>query len=201
MSAQLKSFITPQEYLRRERLADFKSEYFNGEMFAMAGASGSHVRVNSNLTVCLGIAFRGGPCYPLSNDMRVKVSATGLYTYPDQIVLCEEMEIEEGDVLLNPKIIFEVLSPTTEHYDRGRKFEHYRTIVSLQEYILVSQIKPYIEQFVRQSDASWLMTAISGINAVLTLATVAASVKLQDLYNGVRFPQLTVYDEPADPNP
>jgi len=199
MSAQPKQFITPQEYLCRERLAEFKSEYFNGEMFAMAGAKGNHVRVNTNLSICLGIAFRGGPCYPLSNDMRVKVSATGLYTYSDQIVLCDEMQLEDDDVLLNPKIIFEVLSPSTERYDRGGKFEHYRTIPTLMEYLLISQIKPYIEQFVRQPDGRWLMTACSGIDAVLTLSTVPASMKLGDLYKGVRFPQLTIYDEPAEP--
>ncbi|CAN5446469.1 Uma2 family endonuclease [soil metagenome] len=202
MSAVPKPFITPEEYLRLERIAKCKSEYFNGEVFAMAGASAAHVRINNNLVGELHVQFRDGPCYSGSSDLRVKIEATGLYTYPDTTVLCEDMLLDEGtpDVLLNPKVIFEILSPTTERYDRGTKFEHYRTIKTLQEYILVSQVKPYIEQFVRQDDVRWVMTPYSGLDAILELASVSAKVELKRLYQGVTFPALTLFDELEEMN-
>jgi Uma2 family endonuclease len=196
MSAVPKPFITPEEYLRRERLAEYKSEYFNGEIFAMAGVSPAHVWINSSLGYALSHSLKGGPCKPLSNDLKVKVSPTGLYTYPDHLIICGPMEIEDKDVLLNPKVIFEILSPSTQSYDRGAKFDHYQRIASLQEYILVAQVKPRVDQYVRQSDDKWVLTTYAGLDAVLTLATVPATVPLRDLYEGVTFPRLTLYDEP-----
>ncbi len=197
MSAQPKPFISPEEYIRRERLAPFKSEYFNGQIFAMAGASTAHVRINSNLTGLLYQAFRGGPCYALAADMRVHVPKTGLYTYPDTIVLCEEPQLEDDDILLNPKIIFEVLSKSTERYDRGAKFRNYQTIDSLKEYILISQMHPHVDQFVLRPEG-WTLKTHSGLDAVLELSSAPASIPLNELYTGVTLLDLAVFDPDHD---
>jgi Uma2 family endonuclease len=131
MSAAVKRKLTPAEYLAIERKAEFKSDFLNGDMFVMTGAS-----------------------YTLSSDMRVKVSATGLYTYPDVIILRDREELEDGhvDTLLNPQVIVEVLSESTESYDRGAKFGHYQRIASLREYVLLTQDEAVCERFVRQDD-------------------------------------------------
>jgi len=131
MSAALK--ITPQQYLERERRAEFKSEYFNGEVFAMAGASAAHSKIAANFIAGSDLAFGDGPCYPANTDLKVKVDPSGLYTYPDAIIMCEEMILEDayGDVLMNPKILVEIISPSTERYDRGQKFKFYRQIPTL----------------------------------------------------------------------
>ena len=190
MSASPKPYLTPAEYLAIERAADHKSEYFNGEMFAMAGASYAHTRIVNNLIGELYVAFRGGPCYALPQDMRVKVSPTGLYTYPDVIVLCDppELDDDKGDTLLNPKVLIEILSDSTENYDRGKKFHHYQRIESLREYVLVSQDEPLIERFVRQDDSSWTLTIVRGPDAEFALATVPARAPLAAVYHGVAFP-------------
>src|SRR5262245_17637844 len=130
MTAVPKQLMTPAEYLVKERAAEFKSEYYRGEMFAMAGASYEHTVICANLVQELGSQLKGSQCRTLSQDMRVKVSASGLYTYPDVIVLCgpPELEDEQGDTLLNPRVIVEVLSDSTERYDRGAKFRQYQQI-------------------------------------------------------------------------
>ena len=153
MSAVPKTKLTPAEYLAIERKAEFKSEYYRGEMFAMAGARLPHNTIKENLIVELGSQFKGGPCRTLSSDQRVKVNETGLYTYPDIIILCEppQFEDDECDTLLNPRVIIEVLSESTETYDRGRKARHYKRIPSLHEYILVTQWEPFVERLVRQA--------------------------------------------------
>ena len=125
--------ITSEEYLALERAAEYRSEYFNGEIFAMAGVSHDHIRICMSLTGALYTPFRGGSCRAYQSDLRLKVSPTGLYTYPDIVVVCgsPRFDDEMGDTLLNPTIIIEVLSPSTESYDRGEKFAHYRTIQTL----------------------------------------------------------------------
>lgn len=192
MTAVSKPQLTPAEYLIRERSADFRSEYFAGEMFAMAGASYEHNRITDNLVGALRIAFGGGPCYTLSRYMRVKVTATGLYTYPDVVILCGPPELEDahGDTLLNPKGIVEVLSDSTstEQYDRGRKFGHYRQLASLEEYVLVSQDRPMIERYVRQPDNTWNLKVFADPLGTFSLASVPAEVTLADVYRGVEFP-------------
>ncbi|HYV06815.1 MAG TPA: Uma2 family endonuclease, partial [Blastocatellia bacterium] len=131
---------TPEEYLAYERASDTKHEYLNGEIFAMGGASSRHVLIVTNLVVELGSQVKGGPCLVYSTDLRVKVSPTGLYTYPDVIAVCNNPEFsdEQKDTLLNPVLIIEVLSDSTKDYDRGGKFEQYRTIISFAEYLLVA---------------------------------------------------------------
>jgi Uma2 family endonuclease len=181
--------LSPQEYLAQERHAEFKSEYLRGEVFAMAGASYEHTLIKDNLAREAGNQLKGGPCRVLTSDMRVKVNATGLYTYPDVAIVCDrpQFEDEEFDTLLNPRAVVEVLSESTERYDRGAKFGHYRKVLSLQEYVLVAQDKPLVERYVRQADDSWLLTVFEGLPQTFAFASVPAQIPLADIYSGVEF--------------
>ncbi|MCG9129442.1 Uma2 family endonuclease, partial [Candidatus Poribacteria bacterium] len=147
-TATAKILYTPEEYLIKERSADFKSEYRDGDIVAMPGASRQHNLITVNISSGLHIQLIDRSCEVYTNDMRVKVSDTGLYTYPDVVVVCEEPNFEDNnfDTLLNPTVIVEVLSPSTETYDRNEKFTSYQTLESLQEYILVSQNNKVVEQ-------------------------------------------------------
>jgi Uma2 family endonuclease len=184
MSTQPKTFLTPEQYLEIERKAEYKSEYYNGEMFAMAGAREAHNLITMNLGAQIHAQLRSGPCRVYSSDMRVSVSPTGLYTYPDIVVACESPRFLDGerDTLLNPTLIVEVLSPSTEAYDRGRKFGHYRTIESLNEYLMVSSERVGAELFTRQTDGAWLLTAASEIQDTLHLSATGCRLALADLY-------------------
>jgi Uma2 family endonuclease len=190
VSAALKPKLTLAEYLARERTADVKSEYYRGETFAMAGASREHNTAKENLIVELGMRLKGSPCRTYSSDQRVKVSATGLYTYPDIVVVCgkPEFDPEDPDTLVNPVAIIEILSPATERYDRGAKFRQYQQIPSFQEYVLVSQDEPVIERFVRQPDGTWVLTVMAGLTGEVAFASVPVRVAMADVYNGVDFP-------------
>lgn len=190
MSAVPKRLLSPAEYLARERSAEFRSEYYRGETFAMAGASRFHNRAKENLVIEIGTRLKGSPCQTFSSDQRVKVSATGLYTYPDIVIVCGQPEYaaEDEDALTNPVAVIEVLSPSTEKYDRGAKFRQYQQLLSVKEYILVSQDEPLCERFVRQGDGSWNLTVIAGLHGELTFTTVPARIPLADIYNGVVFP-------------
>ena len=180
---------TPQEYLERERLAETKSEYRYGQIVAMSGASRRHNLIALNLGRELSLQLRGGSCETYVADMRVKVSPTGLYTYPDVVVACGEIRFEDShiDTLLNPVVLIEVLSPSTETYDRGEKFGHYRRLDSLLEYVLVSQDQMRVERYARQGDA-WERTELSGPDDVLTIAAIGCTVRLADVYERVAFP-------------
>ena len=182
--------LTEAEYLRIERAAPFKSEFFDGEMFAMSGARYPHNRAKDNLAGELYKRFENGPCVALTSDMRVKVTPTGLYCYPDIVVVCDppEFEDDDNDTLLNPKVVIEVLSESTERYDRTTKFGHYQRVPSVQEYVLVSQTEPLVERFVRQPDGAWGRVAFAGLDAELAFAGVPARVPLRAVYAGVAFP-------------
>src|ERR1700722_2289516 len=158
MSSPPKSYLTPEQYLEIERKADFKSEYYNGEMFAMSGARLAHIQVVANAMRELGQQLRRQPCQPLSSDMRVQVANTGLYTYPDIVVVCGEPKFRDDsfDTLLNPTVIVEVLSESTQLYDREKKFELYRSIESFQEYLIISSLHVGAELFTRQPGGGWL---------------------------------------------
>ena len=190
MSAVPKKLLTPAEYLALERQAEFRSEYYRGEMFAMAGATYEHSVVKDNLARELGNQLKDGPCQVLTSDMRVKVDRTGLYTYPDIVVLCGEPQFEDNvfDILLNPRAIVEVLSGSSEQYDRGKKFAHFRQIPSLQEYVLVAQDQPLLERYVRQPDGSWLMTAFDNMQQTFEFASLLARIPLSEIYRRVEFP-------------
>ncbi len=189
MSVQKEALLTPEAYLALEREAPDKNEYFAGEMFAMSSASRRHNLISLNFGAELRTQLRHRPCEVYTSDMRVKVSPTGLYTYPDVVVVCGEPEFEDttGDTLLNPTLLVEVLSQSTEDYDRGRKFEHYRTILSLQEYLLVSQEKAHIVHYVRHSHVSWLLSDTSGLDASIALRAIGCEIALSEIYAKVRF--------------
>lgn len=192
MSA-ISTFLTPDQYLARERQASFKSEYYRGEVFAMAGASVAHTQIKDNLARKAGNQLENGPCQTFTSDLRVKVSASGLYTYPDMTIVCGQLELEDShqDTLLNPQIIVEVLSDSTEKYDRGAKFAQYRQIASLREYILVTQNAPLIERFSRQADGKWMLAIFSDMSAIFELATLPVRIPLAEIYRGVEFPAST----------
>jgi len=184
MSTQPKPLLTPEEYLATEREAEFKSQYFNGEMFMMAGATEAHNTIAMNIVGALHPQLRDRECRVFSSDMRVKVSALGKYTYPDVSVVCGKREFEDdhNDVLLNPNVIFEILCESTEAYDRGKKFEHYRYLDSLLEYILVALDAIRIEQYVRQSDRTWTYREYHEKEDVVNLESVECSLALAEVY-------------------
>jgi Uma2 family endonuclease len=177
--------MTPEQYLKIERKAGFKSEYYAGEMFAMAGAMIAHNIISSNAISLLGEQCRRRPCQVLGSDMRIKVSQTGLYTYPDVVALCGKPQLEDDhvDTLLNPDLIIEVLSPTTEAYDRGRKFEHYRTIPSLAQYVLIASDRISVDIYSRDQEGRWILTSASKPEDVVQLGSVECSMRIAYLYD------------------
>jgi Uma2 family endonuclease len=184
MSSHRKPLLTPEEYLAIERKSETKSEYFAGETFAMVGASKRHNLIAANIIRILGNQLLDRPCNVYPSDMRVKVSATGKYTYPDIVVACEEeiFDDAEKDTLLNPVVIIEVLSETTEAYDRGKKFEQYQYIESLTEYLLVAQ-EPYrIERYVRQSNREWRYSEYHQAGDVVGIGIIECELLLKDVY-------------------
>lgn len=187
MSTQPKRFITPEEYLVLERASEARHEYYAGEMFAMGGASRAHVLIVGNLIASLTLQLRGKPCEVLGIDMRVKLDKSGLYTYPDIAVACGDIKFEDRhlDTLINPTVIIEVLSPSTEAYDRGKKFEKYRELESLQEYLLVAQDRVHVEHYRRQNDGEWILAETSILDASLRLPTIDCQLALRDVYDKV----------------
>jgi Uma2 family endonuclease len=191
MAAAPQPNLTPEQYLEIERAAETKSEYFDGEMFAMSGASAAHVLISGNLAFHLRLKIGQGRCTSFGSDMKVRTGAAGLYTYPDLSVAHGQALFgdEEEDVLLNPVVIFEVLSPSTEAYDRGLKFDQYRSIESLRHYVLVSQHRPLVECHTRQGDL-WVASISRGLDAVLRLESLECELSMHDVYEGVRLPEV-----------
>jgi Uma2 family endonuclease len=196
MSAVPKHLLTPQEYLALERRAETKSEYLRGEMFAMAGASRQHNLIATNVAAEFRQQLRERPCEVYQADMRVKISSTGLYTYPDVTVVCGEPQFEDAEVdtLLNPTVLVEVLSSSTADYDRGGKATHYRSLPSLEEYVLISQDQALIEHYARQGPDQWLLTEKHSLDDTLVLASINCRLPLAEIYLKVRFPAA---DEPS----
>lgn len=184
-----KTHLTPEQYLEIERKAEFKSEYYDGEMFAMASAGEAHNLIAINIAAALHGQLRSRPCRAYSADMRVRVKATGLYTYPDIVVVCGQPKFlgDVRDTLVYPSLIVEVLSPSTEVYDRGRKFEQYRTLESLQEYLLVSSERVSVELFTRQPEGAWLLTAANRMEDTIELPASACRLSLAAIYEKVEF--------------
>ena len=182
-----RAFLTAEEYLAIERKAEFKSEYFNGEMFAMAGAARPHNRIASNVISALNPQLLNRGCNIYPSDMRVKIKKIGKYTYPDVVVTCgkELFEDDYVDILLNPVVIFEILSHSTEAYDRGKKFQHYQFIESLAEYVLITQDAIRVEQYVRQSDRTWMYNEYQNLDDVVKLESVGCELPLRELYVNV----------------
>ena len=186
------SKITEEQYLAIDRAAEVRSEFVDGEMFAMAGGSMSHLRIQQNLAGELHAALRGNHCEALGFDCRIRVSSRA-YVYADVTVVCGNPVMADGhnDILTNPVAIFEVLSPSTEKYDRGLKFQMYRTLDSLKEYLLVSQEQVHIEQYTRQPDGTWTFRDYQGPDAELKIDSIGVKIPLQGIYDRVDIPQAT----------
>ena len=188
MSTALKR-ITPQEYLIREREGSTKSEFYRGEIFAMDGGSANHSLIAANLVREAGNALKDKPCTVFNSDLRVQVQTTGLYTYPDATIVCGEpiFDDDHRDTLLNPTVIVEVLSDSTEEYDCSKKSNHYRQIKSLKELILIAQDRPQVERFTRQANGDWLFHEQTELSAEFELKSLDISVAMSELYRGVKF--------------
>ena len=189
MSAVAQQRYTYDEYLVRERVADTKSEYFGGQIFAMAGGSPRHNSIGVNLVASLKNRLRGSPCRPFNSDQRIRISASGLATYPDVSIICGELQLDaqDADAIVNPRVIFEVLSKSTEGCDRGKKFDFFRQIDSLSEYVLVSQEDSQVECFTLQSDGNWLLSITKGLSGALRLSTVLVELPLVEIYEDIVF--------------
>lgn len=189
MEARVMPRLTPEEYLAIERQADTRSEYLDGETFAMSGASRWHNLVTTNLSGELRAQLKTRSCEVYSSDQRVHIPATGLYTYPDVVVVCGEPRFEDRllDTLLNPRLLIEVLSPTTEGYDRGKKFEHYQSVDSLLEYLLVDPARPRLEHYLRQDGNRWVLTVLESLDATVALTSIQCELPLAEIYDKVVF--------------
>lgn len=189
MSAIPTPRYTFEEYLANECVAEHKSEFYRGEIFAMAGGSPRHNEICLNIASALKGKLRGSSCRPYSSDQRLRIPANGLSTYPDVSVVCGEIERDEvdRDALVNPRVLMEVLSPSTEDYCRGRKFVLYRQLPTLREYVVVSQVEPLMEHHALQANGTWLLTVLKGIDAVLQFASIECSLSFEEAYEGVTF--------------
>ena len=179
--------LSQEDYLAWERRQETRHEYLAGEIFAMTGASREHNLICGNAFALLHTQLRGKPCEVYSNDMRVKVRETGIYTYPDIVAVCGEprFEDEQVDTLLNPVLIVEILSESTERYDRGTKFAHYRRLDSFREYLLVAQTERRVERYRRQEGDSWLLVEYQDPEDEIVLESLGCRAKLADIYERV----------------
>jgi len=189
MRTRTKKILSEAEYLEIERAAETKSEFYNGEMFGLAGASSSHNIIINNIVMALGPRLKSKPCSIYSIDVRVKAESSGLYTYPDIVVGCGEKKFldHNEDTLLNPTLIFEILSPSTEQYDRTTKFNHYRKIESFKEYLLVAQEKIAVEHFVKKISDEWVFKEYNSMKDTVILKSVKLSLAVKDIYDTISF--------------
>ncbi|HEV2687650.1 MAG TPA: Uma2 family endonuclease [Bryobacteraceae bacterium] len=181
--------LTEEQYLALDRAAEIRSEFLDGEMVAMSGVSMVHARLQWNISTGLDAHLRDHGCEGFGSDFRVRVSSR-MYAYPDVTVVCGKPVLADDrqDILLNPVVLFEVLSPSTEKYDRGVKFQHYRTIESLNEYILVAQEQVLVEQYIRQSDNTWSLRDFQNLDNDLKIDAIGVTLSLQRIYRGVELP-------------
>ena len=191
MQNPIPHYITPEEYLEGEETSSVKHEYYDGQIYAMAGGTNAHAILCSNASAALINQLVGKPCRAVSSEQRVKVEATGLHVYPDASVYCENARFEGagGLNLLDPTVIIEVLSRSTSAYDRGDKFDHYKRIETLQDYILIEQTRVHIEHFHRLENDDWLMRSFDNLSDTLALPSVDCNVMLSQIYEGVNVPQ------------
>ena len=187
LATKLPDYITPEEYLALEEQAEEKSEYFDGVVTLMAGGSANHNGVRYSVGIELGAGLRGTSCQPFDSETRLLIESNGLYTYPDEMVVCGEVKrtAASTETITNPTLIIEVLSPSTESYDRGLKFERYRTIESFREYVLIHQDRPFIEHYRKGEDGVWLTRFIQGLDATLSLETIDFELPLDRIYERV----------------
>lgn len=179
-------FISPQEYLTIERAAEYKNEYYHGQILAMSGASLNHNRIDGNLIANIGNFLKGKNCHVLPSNMRICTPSYDSYMYPDASIVCGELQLEDDqfDTLLNPSVIFEILSPSTRSIDKGRKFFFYQQIPSLKEYIMIDSLKRYVQVARRQSDESWKFENIDETHTSLYIQTINFQFPLSEIYYG-----------------
>ncbi len=191
MSSAAKSKLTVAEYLAFERASESKHEFFDGELFAMTGGTPAHSLIASNFIREAGNALKDRPCVVYTSDLRVKVNATGLYTYPDVTIVCGEQKFDDNqsDTLINPTIVVEVLSKSTASYDRGPKSKHFRKIDSLQALILIEQDSPVVEVYCRQSDGKWILTDATELTDSIAIEPIGIFIPLAEIYRNVTFPE------------
>jgi len=189
MAAQPNPTLSEQEYLDLERAAEFRSEYWFGTVLAMAGGSERHSLISVSLSSELRQHLKHRGCRVYSSDMRLGISPNGLYFYPDVMAVCGEPAFADArrDVLLNPSVIVEVLSPSTETYDREKKSWHYRRLESVRELVLVSQESPVIECYHRTSNQEWLLRTMEGMDASLRLDSLDLAIPFAEIYANVVF--------------
>ena len=187
-----KQYYTPEEYLELEATADYKSEYIDGQIIAMAGASINHNRISLNLSSGLNFAFRNQNYEVFMGDMRLWIPQKLIYTYPDVIIIADEPEFfnNRTDTITNPQVIIEVLSKSTKSYDREDKFAAYRTIPTFQEYLLIDQNRIHVEQFFKTGKKRWTLCEYDEEDENISLETVSFEISLQNLYNKVKFPHI-----------
>lgn len=183
---QAAEIVSEDDYLEAERKSDIRHEYINGMIVAMAGATYIHNLIVSNATVALGQRLRGR-CQVVSSDQRVHISATGMYAYPDVVVVCGRPEFHPKDkmTLVNPRLLVEVVSRTTEAYDRGAKFKHYQQIPALGDYVLVGQDGQCVEHYRRSETGEWISRVVEGLDAMLEIESLGVSLPLSELFEGV----------------
>jgi len=190
-----RKYVSPEEYLATERESLERHAYFDGEIFLMAGASLRHAAIAGNVSAGLHARFKGRDCRVLQSDMRVFVPKTGLYTYPDVLVVCGKPQLlpdEHPDTLTNPILIVEILSASTEGYDKGVKFDNYRSLDSLREYVLISQDAKRVIRYTRQSDGSWILMDFIGDKTGIELSSIECSLTMEDIYDKVDFEEESV---------
>src|SRR5437868_9745242 len=187
MSTLPSYYLSPDEYLAIERKAEFKSEYVDGVMYAMAGGSERHNLIAGNTLTALNNQLREAPCRVYPSDLKIRIPNSRKFFYPDDSVVCGETQFadEERDVILNPILIVEVLSESTAAFDRGKKFQSYQQIESLQEYLLVAQDEFIVEHYLRQEQNHWLYTKVLGLEETLALPTLKCQLALSDIYSKV----------------
>ena len=191
MSSAAKTKLTVAEYLAFERSSESKHEFFDGELFAMTGGTPAHSLIASNFIREAGNALKDRPCVVYTSDLRVKVNASGLYTYPDVTIVCGEQKFDDDqrDTLINPTIVVEVLSKSTASYDRGPKSKHFRKIDSLQALILIEQDCPVVEVYCRQSDGKWILSDATELTESIAIEPIGISIPLAEIYRNVTFPE------------
>src|SRR5215207_10481506 len=189
MSTLTVTHVTPEEYLAAERLSETRSEYLDGGVYPMTGGTANHIRIVSNITTELNTQLRGRRCDVFPVDMKVRLPDLQKFFYPDVTVVCGELQYhdERKDIILNPTLVVEVLSPSTEAFDRGAKFQAYRTIESLKEYILVSQERPQVEQYVSDGDGKWTYSSTPVLGSALALPSIECTLNLNAVYDKVDF--------------
>ena len=189
MATETVTYVTPDEYLAAERLSEYRSEYLDGGVYPMTGGTANHIRIVANVTYQLLNQLGDRNCDVLPTEMKVRLQESRKFFYPDVVVVCGELQFHDDrkDIILNPDLVVEVLSPSTEAFDRGAKFKAYQTIEALEEYVLVSQDKPLVEQYVRNGDGSWKYVAAEGLESSLTLPSIECTLNLSAVYKRVEF--------------